>query len=91
MHVYLSFVISGNRSVVGCLAVLLPVQVGDAVPEEAKSDVDEGWEHDVSGRARGPLPAPRPPEWARLGAEPGGRARFCVHTHSHARQDESQL
>ncbi len=31
---------------VGCLAVLLPVQVRDAVPEHATSDVDEGREHD---------------------------------------------
>ncbi len=70
--------------------MLLPMQVRDAVPEEAKSDVDEGREHDISGRARGPLPVPRPPEWARLGAEAGGRALFRVYTHSHARQNESQ-
>ncbi len=62
MHVYRSFVISSSRSVVACLAVLLPVQVRETVTEEAKSDFGEGREHDVSGRARAPLPVPRPPE-----------------------------
>ncbi len=91
MHVFLSLVISSSRSVVGCLAVLRPVQVRDTVSEEAKSDVDEGRAHDVRGRARGALPVPRPPEWTRLGAEAGGRPRIRVYTHSHARQNESQL
>ncbi len=91
MHVHLSFVSSGNQSVVGCLAVLRPVQLRDTLAEEATSEADEGRGHGVSGRARTPLSVPRPAEWARLGAEAGGRPRFRAGTHSHARQNESQL